>query len=162
MAAHYLNVPGEEWEYVENDRSTGRPIRHKFAVPRLLDPKDKSCWTSRWGAGSDEEGEIIVCMPGKGDPKDQIFFGNPTPDMMPVDDEAKEISESFAVLWSYKPETDTNNYSQSLIDRFQLEAEVAKASAGKPATVEGLSELTAAIGQMVKQNAELLTSLRRV
>ena len=162
MAAHYLNVPGEEWEYVENDRSTGRPIRHKFPVPRLLDPKDKACWTVKWGAGSDEEGEIIVCLEGKGEPRDQVFFGNPTPDMMPVDDEAKVISESFATLWSYKPETDTNNYSQSLIDRFQLEAEVAKVSAAKPATVEGLAELTAAIGTMVKQNAEILSNLRRV
>ena len=43
MTSHYLNTPGEEWEYTENDRNTGRPRRIKFPVPRLLDINDPSC-----------------------------------------------------------------------------------------------------------------------
>ena len=38
MTPHYLNVDGEEWEYQETDRQTGRPRGTKFRVPRLLDP----------------------------------------------------------------------------------------------------------------------------
>ena len=41
---HYLMVPGTKWEYVENDRSTGRPIRKTYDVPLFLDPEDPSAW----------------------------------------------------------------------------------------------------------------------
>ncbi len=152
MNPHYLNVENEEWEYQEVDRTSGRPIRKKFAVPRLLDPKDPSCWTVRWGRQDDEQGEIIVCWQGKGEDKDIVFFGDPTPDMTPVDDEAEAISASFAEHWRYKPEG-TGDYSQSLVDRFQSEmAEVQT----KPAEVAGLSELTQAIGKLVEQNQAMI------
>ena len=49
MTPHYLNVEGEEWEYQETNRTTGRPQRTKFPVPRLLDIRDPQCWTNQWG-----------------------------------------------------------------------------------------------------------------
>ena len=67
MTPHYLNVEGESWEYTENDRQTGRPKRVQFPVPRLLDIRDPSCWTNRWGNKDNEDGEIIVCHSGKGE-----------------------------------------------------------------------------------------------
>jgi hypothetical protein len=159
MTAHYLNVPNEDWEYTENDRTTGRPKRVKFPVPRLLDPRDPACWTNRWGNKDNEDGEIIVCHEGKGDAKDMVFIGDPTPDMMPIDDEAKALSASFEKRWAYKPETDVGDYSQSLVDKFQVELAEAQA---RPVEVPGLAELTGAIGKLVEQNAKVIESARRV
>lgn len=159
MVPHYLNTPGEEWEYTETDRKTGRPKRTKFPVPRYLDPRDPSCWTARWGMKDNEEGEIIVCHEGKGDANDIVFMGDPTPDMSPVDDEAREISAQWEPRWAFKPETQEGDYSQSLVDRFQSElAEVQT----KPVEIPGLAELTGAIGELVKQNQKVLeTSVER-
>lgn len=147
MTPHYLNTPGEEWEYTENDRTTGRPKRVKFPVPRLLDTKDPSCWTNRWGNKDNEDGEIIVCHEGKGEPTDMVFTGDPTPDMVPVDDEARAISATFEHLWQAKPENMAGDYSQSLVDRFQLQ--MAEASA-KPIEVPGLADLVTAINGLVQ------------
>lgn len=157
MAAHYLNVPGEKWEYTENDRKTGRVIRQAFKVPRLLDPTDPTCWTNRWGTKDDAEGEIIVCHEGKGQSTDQIFFGDPTPDMVPLDDEARELSASFEDKWRYKPEVAPQSFSQSLIDKFQLEQ--AALVAAKPAQVEGMDKLTEAITELVKSNQTMLKAV---
>ena len=158
MVAHYLNVPDEEWEYVENDRKTGRPIRRKFLVPRLLDPGDPTSWTNKWGTKDNEEGEVIVCLADKGDSHDHIFSGDPTPDMIPLDDEARAISAKFTERWKYKPEEASGQFSQSLIDKFQSDmAEVRT----RPTPVEGMSELTAAITAMVTSNKELIGSLTR-
>jgi hypothetical protein len=149
MAPHYLNVPGEEWEYQETNRKTGRPTRTKFKVPRLLDPKDPTCWTNVWGKSDDAEGEVVVCWEGKGETNDIVFEGSPTPDMMPADDEAREISAKFESVWNARPEDISGEYSQSLVDKFQLQ--MAEASA-KPQTVEvaGLSDLVAAIGKLIE------------
>ena len=159
MTSHYLNVPGEEWEYTENDRKTGRPRRTKFPVPRLLDIKDPTCWTTTWGVKGDEDGEIIVCYEGKGESTDIIFIGDPTPDMAPVDDEARAISATFEKHWKFKPENAAGEYSQSLVDKFQVELAEAQA---KPQTVEvaGLSELVAQIGALVATVAKPAESRR--
>lgn len=148
MVSHYLNVDGEEWEYIEQDRTTKRPKRVKFKVPRLLDPNDPACWTQTWGSKGDEDGEIIVCFPGKGESSDLVFYGEPTPDMSPVDSEAKEISASYEARWSFRPEDSAGQYSQSLVDKFQTQLAQAQA---KPQTVEvaGLADLVAQIGALV-------------
>lgn len=147
MNAHYLNVPDEEWEYSENDRTTGRPKKVKFKVPRLLDPRDPTCWTNRWGNQDNAEGEIIVCHEGMGETKDITFFGDPTPDMVPVDDEAKAITATFEKRWQAKPENMAGDYSQSLIDRFQIDMAEIKS---KPAEIPGMSDLVAAINGLVQ------------
>lgn len=156
MAPHYLNVPGEEWEYTENDRTTGRPKRFKFAVPRHLDIRDPSCWTNRWGSKDNEDGEIIVCHEGKGDPKDIVFIGDPTPDMTPVDEEAAAISAQFESRWNFKPEG-FGDYSQSLVDKFQIE--LAEANA-RPVEVPGMSDLVSAINNLVQTNQKVLEGRR--
>lgn len=157
MTSHYLNVPGEEWEYTENDRTTGRPRRMKYPVPRLLDVRDPTCWTNQWGTTGNEEGEIIVCHEGKGEARDIVFFGDPTPDMVPVDDEARAISASFEGRWQAQPDNMAGDYSQSLVDKFQMEAAELQA---KPVEVPGLAELTQAIGALVKQNQSMVEARR--
>src|SRR5260370_20903891 len=86
VTEHYLNVPGTEWEYKETSRETGRQVRRVFPVPLHLDPNENNI------ADHNYPGEIIVCHVGKGQGRDIEFVGPPTPDMQPLDDEAKAIS----------------------------------------------------------------------
>lgn len=152
--SHYLNTNDTEWEYTENDRATGRPIRKRFPVPRLLDPRIAADWNYSWGPKDNLEGEIIVCLEGRGEPKDYVFSGDPTPDMIPMDDEAKEISASFEHHWSYKPDDDTpGQYSQSLVDKFQ--SDMAQAET-RPVQIEGLDKLMAAMVESNLQTQKLL------
>jgi hypothetical protein len=161
---HYLiTTDHTKWEYSETDRVSGRPVRKQFEVPRYLDPRDPSDWTTRWGNKDNQEGEIIVCFPGKGDKGDVEFLGDPTPEMIPVDDEAKSISATFTDQWRYKPDLEVGTYSQSLVDQFQ--SQMAEAES-KPASVqvEGLADLVAAMSAQTKAVTELLSaqSHRRV
>lgn len=155
-APHYIHSADTEWEYTEVDRTTGRNVRRKFPVPRLLDPRDPGDWNNKWGSKDTQEGEIIVCREGKGEPRDYVFTGDPTPDMIPMDEEAEAESAKFATQWSYKPDSDMpGNFSQSLVDKFQSQmSEVVS----KPVQIEGISELIAAITLSTKQNAELIES----
>ena len=160
MTAHYLNVAGTKWEYQEVSRVTGKQIRMQLPVPMYLDPRDPADYTHKWGRGEEGEGEIIVSRGPSSDPKDIIFVGDPTPDMVPLDDEAKAISATFTERWRYKPEGAPGSYSQSLVDQFQ--SAMADTST-KPAKVEGLDELVVAIKEMAKVNQELVrSSIRRI
>lgn len=103
MNPHYLNIldpdTGEptKWEYSESDRTTGKARRKTYHVPQLLDPKDPSL--------CNREGDIVVCVEGKGQPGDIVFFGSPTPDMEPMDEEAETISNSLKSKWAHPIET---------------------------------------------------------
>lgn len=160
MNNHHLRTIGNEWEYKEIDRTTGREVRKRIEVPRYLDVNDQHDWTNSWGNKDNQEGEIIVCHEGKGDSRDVVFFGDPTPDMMPIDDEAKAISATFEKRWNYSPETDFINagYSQSLIDNFQRDM-ADKAAA--PVEIPGLSDLVAAMVESNKNTAELIKASAR-
>ncbi len=159
MVAHYLNVEGTKWEYKEVSRTTGKEVRVQPTVPLYLDPRDHNDFTHKWGqqahpgVHSDIEGEIIVSRGPSVDPKDIVFVGDPTPDMVPLDDEAKAISATFAERWRYKPEAAPGNYSQSLVDQFQI---AMADSSTKSAKVEGLDELVLAIKEMAKVNQEII------
>lgn len=154
MTGHYLNTHDTEWEYTEQNRSTGRPERRRFAVPRFLNPNDPADWNYSWGPKDNQDGEIIVCHAGKGDPKDYVFDGDPTPDMVPLDDDAKVISAKFVERWRYKPDTEVpGSFSQTLVDQFQ--SEMAQAEA-KPMQIEGLDKLVAAIAESNAQTQKLL------
>lgn len=157
--AHYLNIEGNKWEYQEVSRTTGKTIRVQMPVPTYLNPNDPADLNYKTGRAGDEEGEIIVAHgTGMHEPKDYIFVGDPTPDMIPLDDEAKALSVSFEEQWKYKPETDPGNFSQSLVDQFQLSmAEVSS----KPAQIEGMAELITAMSEMAKTNQEVIKSLVR-
>lgn len=154
-APHYLSVPGTKWEYQETDRTTGRPTRTQFAVPTLLDPSQASDWNYKY---NQDEGEIIVCLDGKGEPKDIVFVGEPTPDMVPLDDEAKAISAKMALKWKHPIETLTGPFADRLLD--DLQKQVAEVRSTPSSTkIEGMEELLAAIVQMTKQNQALVESV---
>lgn len=93
--AHYLNVPGTQWEHKETDRSTGKQARKVFDVPLYLDPEQPAdC-----NYFDDGVGEIIVCYEGKGQPRDIVFEGPPTKAMTPLDAEAEAITAPWREKW---------------------------------------------------------------
>lgn len=91
---HYLNIidnySGEqvEWIYEETDRTTGRTNRKKFHVPMLLDAE-----------------AIVTTKASAAFPNDTVFFGEPTPDMEPLDEEAEELVESLKAKWIHPMDT---------------------------------------------------------
>lgn len=161
VTSHYLNCVEEtKWEYKEVDRATGRERRKQLTVPRFIDINDPGDWTTSWGPRDALEGEVIVCLPGKGQPKDIEFLGDPTPDMIPLDDEAKELSATFEDHWRYKPESADISFSQSMVEGFNAEqAEIQS----RPTIVEvpGMAEMVAAVASLAAQNTELMKELTR-
>lgn len=136
MTDHYIDTDQKcEWEHNETDLQTGRALRKRYPVPTYLDKG------------------TIVCQAGKGQRGDVTILGDPTPDMMPLDDEARDLSATFEGRWAYKPDTAEIPYSQSvnntLADKFA------------PVEVKGLEELVVAVGAMAKQNQEVLSELSK-
>lgn len=158
VCAHYLNTdPPQHWEYKEIDRSTGKQVTRRFEVPSLIDPNDPGDCNHKDGMGN---GEVVVAMAGKTDNvRDIIFIGPPTPDMVPLDKEAEEISASFASKWKHPIESLPGNYSETLLNDLQTEVAKVQAKSNGPTQVEGLSDLMAAMATVMKQNAELLQKL---
>ncbi len=152
---HYLNVPGNEWMQEETDRETGRRNRKIFPVPQLLDPNNPQDQNYR------ELGRIIVCHEGKGEPRDIIFLGEPTPEMEPFDEEAEQISESLRSKWEHPIETlpanGGMNDKEMAFMQHMMEAFAKNAAPAPNASVplDQFEELKAQVAELMKQNAEL-------
>ncbi len=152
--SHYLNVPGNEWMQEETDRETGRRNRKIFPVPQLLDPNNPQDQNYR------EQGMLVVCHEGKGEPRDIIFLGEPTPEMEPLDAEAEAISESLRSKWEHPIDTLPANggmdEKESAFMKNMMEA-FAKNATPQNASVPAaeFEQLKAQVAELMKQNAEL-------
>jgi hypothetical protein len=112
--AHYLSVPGIEWEYKENDRETGRSARKVYEVPLYLNPT----WTQDW---NDPDGIVVSNRYDAAHRRDVVFTGPPTPDMEPLDDEATSISNEHRADWKHPIESLNMTYSESRLSDFERE-----------------------------------------
>lgn len=148
---HYLNVPGTEWEYKEVDRNTGKQGRKVFQVPLHLDPDNPS------DQNYPQEG-IIVVSDGVGSmPKDIIFVGPPTPDMEPLDEAARLISEAESPRWVHPIESLPGSYSESILaDLSKQVSELSKNRASVPAGPVSAGVDPAAFAKIQEQVQELL------
>lgn len=171
-ASHYLNVLGSakaEWEYSEVSRSTGRPIKKKFAVPTLLDINDPQQWTETMNGpdGRAYDGYINVCQGGSENSRDIEFLGPPTPDMEPLDAEANAISDSERHKWNHPIESLPGNYSEGLIQGFQKQmAELQAGNNINPVsaslggvTKDEFNSLQARMDELMRQNTMLMEKL---
>lgn len=157
---HYLNVPGNEWQYIENDRVTGRPKRVNFSVPRYLDPSDYAdCnYVNRGSDGTIIDGDIIVSN-NDDNPRDIRFIGDPTPDMEPLDDEARAISDSFKDIWKHPIESlPEQGYSMSILRDIETQVGALKPSAGgiDPSQFTALQNQ---VTELTKQNSVLIEQM---
>lgn len=95
-AKHYIHAEqyGQptEWIREETNRDTGRTFRKALVVPMLIDPEDPGC-INRF------TGMCVVATKGSEQNGDIVMFGPPTPDMEPLDDEARKISEAESPKW---------------------------------------------------------------
>lgn len=157
---HYLSVPGEEWERTAIDVRTGKTIRKKVKVPKHLDPRIEDDWNFR-PPQNPMDGEIHVCWADKGLPHDIVFEGNPTPGMLPLDDEAKEISGRF----DWKPTQGIDEESQRagfyalLGDKLIAQLTDLKATVAVQPQIHGVEKLLEAMAAMMLQNQQLMAML---
>lgn len=157
-AAHYINTNDTVWEYSEVDRTTGRPKRTQFPVPRLLNPEDPGDWNyvySKDGFGKADTGEIVIAQ-GEHEPKDYIFEGDVTPDMVPLDDAAKKISAASAHKWKYSAENLNGTYADEMMKDLSAQLDDVRT---KSAPTEGMTELLTAMTAMMKQNQDMMAAL---
>lgn len=151
--AHYLNTIDNQWEYKETSRDSGRQVRKIYDVPRLFDPNDPG--------DCNYSGECVVCYEGKGQGRDYVFRGPPTPEMEPLDDEAKAISEAESPKWVHPIDSlPGQGYNDSLLHALerQLDALTRKLSA-EPAPPVPVSAIDpSAFAKMQGQLAELMAS----
>ena len=114
--AHYLAVPGIEWEYKESDRETGRQARKVYEVPLYLNPT----WVQDW---NDPDGIVVSNRYDPAHRRDYVFVGSPTPDMEPLDEEATKISQGFidAGAWVHPIDSLNMTYSESRLSDFERE-----------------------------------------
>ncbi len=158
---HYLSVPSERWEHTTTDSRTGKPVRKMFRVPKHLDPRLEDDWNVRING---MDGEIHVCYEGKDDPRypDRaiVFEGNPTPGMLPLDDEAKEISGKFSWIPTQGIDEESQRHSfyaklgDTLIDQM-TELKVAREEASNP----GMDKFMETMLAMMTQNQQILAAL---
>lgn len=155
---HYLNTKDTKWEFETKNRTTGRSERKQFNVPTHLDPNIESDWNYQDRIGNNIiDGKILVCYEGKGEPKDIVFEGPPTPGMLPIDDEAKEISSKFD--WIPTKGLDENSQFNSFAQQTLIKlTEELKSTASAP-QIEGMSEFMKTMAEMMKAQTEILATL---
>lgn len=93
---HYLNSPGIKWAH-EETTNTGKRFRKEFDVPVYLDPDDREF--------QNRDGDIIVAYEASAEKGDVVFTGKPTPEMIPMDKEAEEISAAMQPGWDHPIES---------------------------------------------------------
>lgn len=81
-----------EWERQETNQQTGRMFRKVYKVPLYIDPEDPVMVNKH-------EGFCVMAHKGSEHPGDIVFFGPPTMDMEPLDDEAQSISDAERHKW---------------------------------------------------------------
>lgn len=169
---HYLRVAELpdgtriEWEHKETSRESGRTVRKLYSVPMLLDPKDPS--------DHNYPGEIIVTREVDGAhlmARDIVFFGDPTPEMEPLNEAAEAISSGLRSKWEHPIETLPTNggmdpgeraYMENMMSEFakQIGQALPKANIAVPedettALKERLARLEALIAEQSKPAADL-------
>lgn len=171
MAKHYLaikEIDGEAPVYIhtEQDTRTGRNKRKIYNVPMLLDPEDPSCWTETVFArnGAPVEGTIVVSDGKNAQPRDLIMCDGvpPTTDMMPLDDEAEEISRKINAARSIPFDAAPGQTGEELIRLFTQQMNQLQQAIVAPAaqSLKGVSEdafqkLQEQVAALMAKNAEL-------
>jgi hypothetical protein len=147
-APHYLKVPGTEWEYKETDQGSGRQGRKIYIVPMYLHPESV--------ADQNYPGEIIVSNGQGAQGKDIIFEGPPTPDMEPLDEEAKAISGRESHKWVHPIETLAATYGENRALEWEKDMHKPTVPSVDP---KSFAELRALVEKLGEQNAKLQKQL---
>jgi len=144
--AHYLHtVEQTEWEQVETTM-TGKQLRKRFPVPTFIDI----------GA--------TVATPNTGQGDDIEFLGTPTPDMVPLDDEAQAYSDKMAEIWR---QGEYGVGTEAVLNNLSKQMATAMAT-GQPFTgsvsvvgvkPEEVAELRSTVKALMDQNAAMMAAM---
>lgn len=165
-ADHFLNVIcdnfGEKinYEYSETDTQTNRVRRRSWDVPMFI-PKESIVTNSE---------DVFNAFSGDVRERPIVFKGDPTPEMMPLDDEAREISAKFEPKWRHAieslPANHGETFSASLIAGFEkLLTEASKNSAplpnvsAKSVDPDAFAKMQEQLATLAEQNAALNAAL---
>ena len=170
LQKHYLNVPGTDYSYTETT-GTGRVVKRNFEVPMYLDPEDPGACNYNPGGEYRAEnqlnniGELIVAhATGAEKPRDIIFVGDPTPDMLPLDDEAREISAQHTREWgrAFMTENEEGGFSDRLLLELTETLGAFNATSRPSGAVPDpeFAEMKAQIKQLIDMNMALIASLK--
>lgn len=155
---HYLNTIDTKWEFETKSRTTGRSERKQFRVPTHLDPNIETDCNYQERVGNNMvDAKIIVCWDGKGEPKDIVFEGPPTPGMLPLDDEAKEISAKFD--WIPTQGLDENSQFNSFAQTKLMEFTEQLKNTVQAPQIEGMAEFMKTMAQMMQTQTQILAQL---
>lgn len=152
---HNLNVIGNKYEYKETS-NTGRSVRRSNDCALFLDPEDPGDCNY-----VDESGMKILIVAhdnAAANSKDILFRGPPTPDMVPLDDEAKAISAELEPTWgkAFTMSDDVEGgYTQKLLLNLTEVLQANKAGA-VPVNDEALGELKSKIASLETNMASLM------
>jgi hypothetical protein len=120
-----------------------------------LDPNIEADWNYTERVGNNVvDGKIIVCHAGKGEPRDIIFEGSPTPGMLPLDDEARAISGQFD--WTPTQGLDEASQNESYQQQLLVQLSNMKDQVATSSKIEGMGELMKALAEMMVLQRELL------
>lgn len=161
---HYLCVPGTFWEQVTTDRITQRPIRKQYPVPLHVDPRIDSDWTHK-DPLNPMDGWIVVCLAGKGEPRDIVIDQEPTPGMLPLDDEAREISAKYTwtpndrVLDDFNMDQSSNQAKILNSLTKQLADAIVSGQAASAVQSPAMGQFMEGMMVMMKQQSEILERL---
>lgn len=158
--AHYLNVPGTEWEQKEMNQTTRKQVTKRYPVPTLLDPKQPTDWNY--------PDEIIVAHAGVTNmPRDIIFEGPPTLSMEPLNEAAEKLLAPIMAKSQHPidslPAQGDPGFTEHLLAKFgqQLQEAINKAG-GIPTPVpntaipaDAVAQLQAQMNALMEKNAEL-------
>jgi|SRR5215469_302940 len=160
LEPHYLITdPPTKWEYIETDRDTGRQTRKQYDIPRYLHHESVADFNDR------EEGGVVVSDGVGAKRHDIIFRGEPTPGMLPLDDDAFQKTEKFKEKWSIpNREFDPNNpggYASMLSDHFvqQQDRVNMQMTQLEEKRVAGMDQFMATMTAMMQQNQKILEML---
>jgi hypothetical protein len=156
-AKHYLQAlqfgQPSEWQREEINVQTGRAFRKTYPVPMFIDPDDPFCINRHVGycvvatEGSDQPGDLIVSN------------FKPTPDMEPLDEEARTMSEAERPNWinpidGLSPmmgEDFANQLLAALQQQMNQTSGVSPSQLGVNSEVSNLSTLVAAQQRQIDQ-----------
>lgn len=163
-AKHYLhaNQYGQptEWQREEVNTQTGRTFRKSYKVPMLIDPEDPFCINRIVGY-------CVIATIGSAQPGDiEVFDFKPTPDMEPLDEEARAMSEAERPNWvnpidGLSPQMG-EDFAQQLLGALQQRANSMQANQSVPQP--GLqpnaevAELKGVISAMQKQMEAMMSA----
>jgi len=122
-----------------------------------LDPRVADDWNFKY-PNNEMDGEIRVCWEGKGMPDDIVFEGDPTPGMLPIDDEAKTITAKFnwTPTQGIDEESQRSGFFARLGDEMINQLTDLRAAQASQQQAHGVDKVLEAMAAMMEQQRQFM------